>query len=136
MAYPYSRRSLPTQAVTRTGRAFIKLVDDASAVYASIDLFADDVVGDLTKRAASELQWGVNAGHVELFLVRRGGEDEPTSKEEAAALSGPRLGATKSLARAEIMDGVCLLAKSTSATSASALGTKHRGRGGKRLHCT
>ena len=96
-------------------------------MYARIDLFADDVVGDLTKRAASELQWGVNAGHVELFLVRRVGEDGPTSEEEAAALSGPRLCAVVSLARAEILDGVCLLAKTT---SASALGTKRRGRGG------
>ena len=113
-----------TQVVTRTGRASVKLFGDESAVFARIDLFADDVVGDLTKRAASELQWGVDAGHIELFLVRRDGEDEPTSEEEAAALNGPRLGATVSLERAGIMDGICLLAKVTAL--ASKLGKNQR----------
>ena len=93
-------------------------------MFARIDLFADDVVGDLAERAADELRWGVDAGHIKLFLVRRDGEDEPTSEEEAAALNGPRLGATVSLERAGIMDGICLLAKVTA--PASKLGKNQR----------
>ena len=86
-------------------------------MFARIGLFADDVVGDLAERAADKLRWGVDAGHLELFLVRRGGEDEPTLEEEAAALNGPRLGATVSLERAGIEDGICLLAKITAASA-------------------
>jgi hypothetical protein len=55
--------------------------------------------------------------------VRRDGEDEPTSEEEAAALNGPRLGATVSLERAGIVDGICLLAKVTANFEALAIRT-------------
>ena len=99
----------------------IKRADDGAARFAEVAVFTGDTVSRLTKRAASELQWGVDAGHVELFLVRRGGEDEPTLEEEAAALTGPRLGATVSLERAGIVNGNCLLAKITAAP-ASKLG--------------
>ncbi len=74
------------------------------------------------ERAAAKLHWGVNAGHVDLFLVRRGGEDEPTLEEEAAALNGPRLGATLGHERAGIFDGVRLLAKVTGASAPTTLG--------------
>ena len=121
------RPLFPTQAFTRTGRASIKLVDDASAVYARIVLFADDVVGDLTKRAASELRWGVDAGHVDLFLVRRDGEDTPLADEQQRALNRERLGEGWGLSRAGIVGGAWLLAKTT---SASASGTKLGGQGG------
>ena len=100
---------------------FIKRAGDASAVFARIDLFAGDVVGDLTKRAASELQWGVDAGHVELFLVRRGGEDTPLAAEQQKALEIERLGEGWGLSRAGIADGAWLLAKITAAP-ASKLG--------------
>ncbi len=105
------------------GDVFVKLVDDSGARFAEVAIFENDTVSRLIKRAASELRWGVDAGHVELFLVQRVGEDEPTSVEEAAALTSPRLGATLSLTRAHIVDGVCLLAK---VTMASMLGTKHK----------
>ena len=96
---------------------FIKRADDSTARFAEVAVFKNDTVSRLTKRAASELQWGVDAGHIELFFVRRDSEDEPTSEEEAAALNGPRLGATVSLERAGIVDGICLLAKVTAPAS-------------------
>jgi hypothetical protein len=117
--------------VTRIGRAFVKRSDDASAVFARIDLFADDTVSRLTRRAADELRWGVDAGHVELFLVRRGGEDTPLAHEQQKALELERLGEGWGLSRAGIADGAWLLAKITAAP-ASTLGKKLRGGGGGR----
>lgn len=96
---------------------FVKRADDLSARFAEVALLESDTVSRVGERAAAKLHWGVNAGHVDLFLVRRGGEDEPTSEEEAAALNGPRLGATLGHERAGIVDGVCLLAKVTGASA-------------------
>ena len=58
--------------------------------------------------------WGVNAGQISLYLVAKGGKDEPAEEAISAVLSsGGRLGVGWSLEDAGISSGAWLVARKT-----------------------
>ena len=64
------------------GSVFVKRAGDARARFAEVAIFEGDTVARLAKRASLERGWGVDAAYVDLFLVKPGGEDEPSAAEE------------------------------------------------------
>ena len=98
---------------TSLGSIFIKLAGDARARFAKVPILVDDAVTDLAERASRKRGWNVDAAYVELFLVKPGGEDEPSAAEEEEALKQPRLGVGWSLPRAGIISGAWVIARLT-----------------------
>jgi hypothetical protein len=82
-----------------------------TARFTKVAIFAADTVTRLAERAALKLDWGKSAAFVDLYLVKLGGEDEPTDDEEAAALSKQHLGVGWPLSRAQIASGAWVVAK-------------------------
>ena len=93
------------------GSVFVKRSGVPTARFAEVDIFVADTVTRLAERASLKLDWGTSAAYVDLFLVKLGGEDEPTDEEEAAALAQRHLGVGWSLSRAQIASGAWVVAQ-------------------------
>ena len=104
------------------GCVFVKRVGVPTARFAKVAIFANDDVTDLAERAALKLDWGKSAAFVDLYLVKLGGEDEPTDDEEAAALSKQHLGVGWPLSRAQIASGAWVVAQMLLGAPAAAPG--------------
>ena len=105
-------------AGTSVGTGFIKHAGDARAHFAPVEIFARDAVGHLAERASQKRGWNVDAAYVEIFLVKPGGEDEPSAAEEEEALERPRLGVGRLLSRAGIISGAWVIARLTDSPAA------------------
>ena len=114
-----------TSVVTATasgasmGSVFVKHAGDARANFAKVPILVGDAVTDLAERASLKLDWRTSAAYVELFLVKPGGEDEPSAAEEEEALKQPRLGVGRSLSRAGIVSGAWVIARLTDPSAAA-----------------
>jgi len=117
-ASPHATSVVAAAAGTSVGSVFIKNAGDARAHFAPVDIFASDAVGHLAERASLKLDWRTSAAYVELFLVKPGGEDEPSAAEEEEALKQPRLGVGWSLPRAGIISGAWVIARLTDSPAA------------------
>ena len=100
------------------GSVFVKRNGDAHARFAEVAILEDDTVTRLAERASLKLDWRTSAAYVELFLVKPGGEDEPSAAEEEEALKQPRLGVGWSLPRAGIISGAWVIARLTDSPAA------------------
>ena len=96
---------------TLLGSVFVKRNGDARARFAEVAIFDDDTVTRLAERASLKLDWRTSAAYVDLFLVKPGGEDEPSAAEEEGALKQPRLGVGWSLPRAGIISDAWVIAR-------------------------
>ena len=101
------------------GSVFVKRSDDVRAHFAEVDIFEADTVARLADRASLKRGWGVDAAYVDLFLVKPGGDDEPTAAEEGAALAQPRLQVGWLLSRALISSGAWVVARLPSLQAAA-----------------
>jgi len=101
------------------GSVFVKRSDVARAHFAEVDIFEADTVARLADRASLKRGWGVDAAYVDLFLVKPGGNDEPTAAEEGAALAQPRLQVGWLLSRALISSGAWVVARLPSLPAAA-----------------
>ena len=72
------------------GRVFVKLVGGSSSsggsTFEAVPVFAGDTVGDLILRASVKLKWSVGGSRADLYLVKAGGGEEPSSDEAAKAV--------------------------------------------------
>ena len=103
------------------GSVFVRRAGDARARFAPVEILVGDAVGHLAKRASLELGWGVSAAYVDLFLVKPGGEDEPSAAEEEEALKQPRLQVGRPLPRAGVASGAWVVARLPDAPAAAPL---------------
>lgn len=101
-------------ATGSVGNVFIMFASDPTARFVSVDIYGDDSVASLIKRFS--VQCFLDAGHLDLFLIKVDGEDEP-SEAEVSALRSPRLQVGWPLSRASIASGAWLLGRSTLAGS-------------------
>ena len=101
------------------GSVFVKRSDDVRAHFAEVDIFEADNVARLAERASLKLDWHTTAAYVDLFLVKPGGDDEPTAAEEGAALAQPRLQVGWLLSRALISSGAWVVARLPSLQAAA-----------------
>ena len=107
-----SALSAAAAALVPLGSVFVKRSDDPDATFAEVTIHEGDTVARLAKNASRELEWGIIASHVKLFLVREGGEDEPTEAAVSAAVAPPhvRLQVGYPLPRARIGPGSWVVA--------------------------
>ena len=110
-AAPASSAAAAAAAGASAGSVFVKRAGDAVARFARVPILVGDAVTDLAKRASLELEWRAPAAYVDLFLVKPGGDDEPTAAEEAAALTRPRLQVGWLLSRARISSSAWVVAR-------------------------
>ena len=85
-----------------------------------MEILVGDAVGHLAERATLKLGWGVSAAYVDLFLVKPGGEDEPSAAEEEEALKQPRLQVGRPLPRAGVASGAWVVARLADAPAEAA----------------
>jgi len=93
------------------GSVFVKRAGDAVARFARVPILVGDAVTDLAERASLRLEWRAPAAYVDLFLVKPGGDDEPTAAEEDDVLEQSRLGVGWPLSRALIASGAWVVAR-------------------------
>jgi hypothetical protein len=125
-AAPASSTAAAAAVGASAGSIFVKRAGDAGVVFAKVPIFHGDVISDLAVRAMDKFSWPVGADKIKLFLVKLGGEDEPTDEEEAAALAQQHLGVGWSLSRARIASGAWVVAQMMLGAPAAAPGESTR----------
>ena len=103
---------------------FIKRSGDSEAVFAEIEIFADDNVSRLADRASLKFRWNVSADKIKLYLVPVELSDDVADGKagcEALVLSNPPLSSIKNLSAVGISNGSCLLARVTEVSTPMAV---------------
>ena len=116
-AWPVAR---PIQSMT----VFIKRSGDPEAVFAEIEIFADDNISRLADRASLKFHWNVSADKIKLYLVPVELSDDVADGKagcEALVLNNPPLSSIKSLSTVGISNGSCLLARVTEVSTPMAI---------------
>jgi len=103
---------------------FIKRSGDPEAVFAEIEIFADDNISRLADRASLKFHWNVSADKIKLYLVPVELSDDVADGKsgcEALVLSNPPLSSIKNLSAVGISNGSCLLARVTEVSAPMAI---------------
>ena len=118
----------PVVAGAPAGRVFVKRFGDAHALFARVEIFADDAVADLADRASRVRGWGVDAAYVKLFLVKPASAEKPFAAPTQAQIDaeladeGNALGEGMPLPLVEITSGAWVVARLSAPPAAAAPG--------------